>query len=325
MKTNLLNSKTVTIIGATASGKTALTHTLCEELEKKGLSCEVVNLDAFQIYKGLNAGTAKPSPEEQTRYRYHGIDVCFPHENLDANAFAALAHSACADIVQRNKIPLCVGGSGLYLRAFLHGLDALPTRNTEIRKHIQDRAEREGWPSCHTWLTQVDPIRAQQLHPNDKVRIERALEVFLSSGTPMSDHLSRTTRLATQKTLFPSFVIHVEPPKEELKKRITERVPQLFAQGWVEEVEHLLKQYGTDLENFYSMRAIGYLQILQYLSDGRQTPMSTLISQIATVTTQYAKRQTTWNAKEKKDFTFSSPLQKNELFAKVFHFLREDV
>lgn len=314
-------SKIPIIIGATASGKTALAHELCEELEKKGRGCEIVNLDAFQIYKELNAGTAKPSAAEQTRYAYHGIDVCTVQENLDANSFASLAHAYCVQIEQRNKVPICVGGSGLYLRAFLHGLDELPPRNTEIRKHIQSRAEREGWPSLHAWLVQVDPIRASQLHPNDKVRIERALEIFLSSGTPMGAQLSHTKALSAQKTLFPSFVIQVEPPKETLKKRIAERVPHLFAQGWVEEVEQLHARFGSALAHFYSMRAIGYAQVLQFILNEKRTPQSELMAQITTATTQYAKRQMTWNAQEKKDFSFHAPQQKVELLMQVFEFL----
>lgn len=294
--------KTVVILGPTASGKTGLAHTLFDELKKQNICCELVNLDAFQIYENLNAGTAKPSKEEIKQYKYHGIDICQVSENLDANTFAAKMHLLCKEIESRGNLPICVGGSGLYLRAFLHGLDALPKRDDVIRAQIQQNAEQHGWPWCHAWLARVDPVRAAELHPNDKTRIERALEIFLITGIPASDQRSKTNSLEDQKTLFDCYVIHLEPDVDVLKKRIEQRIPILFEQGWIAEVENLYKQYGDGLETFHSMRAIGYADVLAYIKNNQNISLPALYQEIYFKTWHYAKRQLTWNAKEKKDF-----------------------
>lgn len=294
--------KTIVILGPTASGKTRFAHELFEELAQHGINCEIVNLDAFQIYRDLTAGTAKPTQDEIEKYKYHGVDICAVDENLDANTFASKMHAACEQIQTRGNIPICVGGSGLYLRAFLHGLDALPQRNESIRAQIQQQAEENGWPWCHAWLARVDPIRAQELHPNDKTRIERALEIFLITGTPASSQRSKTQSLGGQETLFDCYVIHLEPETDVLKKRIEQRIPILFSHGWMKEVEILYKQYGECLENFHAMKAIGYLDVLSFIKSNNRISLQELQQQIYTKTWHYAKRQLTWNARERKDF-----------------------
>lgn len=293
--------KTVLILGPTASGKTNLAHQIFQGLSQHKIGCELVNLDAFQIYKGLDAGTAKPSKEELKYYSYHGIDLCSVTENLDANTFASRMHAVCHEIKERGNLPICVGGSGLYLRAFLHGLDDLPTRNDGIRAHIQNQADIHGWPWCHHWLSQVDPERANELHPNDKTRIERALEIFLITGIPASKQRSKTQSLGEQNTLIDCWVIQLRPDVDVLKKRIEQRVPILFSQGWIEEVETLYQQYSDRLSSFHAMKAIGYADVLSYLKNGKSISKEELQNQISTKTWQYAKRQLTWNAKEKCD------------------------
>lgn len=309
-----LNFKCLLILGATASGKTALAHAIADNFRLQGKECELVNLDAFQIYKELNIGTAKPTKEEITKYHYHGIDICTLEENLDANTFARITWEACSNIYAKKHIPICVGGSGLYLRAFLHGLDNLPNRDEKIRTQIQNTALEHGWPYCHAWLAKVDPVRAQELHPNDKTRIERALEIFLVTGKPQSAMRSRENTLKDQQTLFPCYVIHCKRPSSELKERIHMRVKQLFNQGWLEEVVQLHKKYGERLSEFHSMQAIGYKQILSALTGDNNSKMlaypncldEELIQKITTLTWQYAKKQLTWVAKEKIDIEINS-------------------
>lgn len=311
-----MNFSCVLILGPTASGKTSLAHTLSEQFSLQNKECEIVNLDAFQIYKELNIGTAKPTPDEILKYNYHGVDVCNLHENLDANTFATMARSYCKNIWARNKLPICVGGSGLYLRSFLHGLDNLPVRDENIRAQIKLVAQEHGWPYCHDWLRQVDPLRAQELHPNDKVRIERALEIFLLTGKPQSANRSKESILKEQTTLFPCYVIHCRPPSEELKQKIHMRVEQLFKMGWQSEVKQLFEKYGNQLQQFHAMQAIGYKQILNHLHD----PQVNLMQKISTLTWQYAKKQLTWCAKEKMDFVVNSSVNYEELVCEIKKF-----
>ncbi|MES2614998.1 MAG: tRNA (adenosine(37)-N6)-dimethylallyltransferase MiaA [Bdellovibrionota bacterium] len=308
-----LNFKCILILGATASGKTALAHNLADKLNAQNKPCELVNLDAFQIYKELNIGTAKPTHEEILKYNYHGVNICELNENLDANTFARLSWEFCASIAQKNKIPICVGGSGLYLRAFLHGLDSLPPRDENIRTQIKEVANAHGWPYCHEWLAKVDPKRACELHPNDKTRIERALEIFLLTGKPQSEERSKENMLKEQDTLFPCYVIHCKQEPLILKERICLRVEQIFAQGWTQEVEQLFVKYGESLNSFHAMQAIGYKQILSSLFHTKtsQIPQGDLVDKISTLTWQYAKKQLTWCAKEKVDFTILNNNEEN--------------
>lgn len=313
---NLIDSTpffAIVIIGATASGKTAFAHSLFQTLKEHSIDASLVNLDAFQIYKGISAGTAKPSLSEITQFDYHCLDIANPNENLDANTFAAHVNNACTRIWQQQRIPICVGGSGLYLRAFLHGLDRLPGRDLEFRNSIRKKAEEKSWAWCHEMLKQVDPIRAAELHPNDKTRIERALEIYHITGSPMSSLRSKTTSLEVQNLLFPCLIIHMEPSDNILKMRIEKRVPELFRSGWLEEVNALINQYGLNpLKEFHSMKAIGYNEVINYIQSHELSnfientatlPPSELIVKISTLTWHYAKKQRTWNNKEKKDLS----------------------
>ena len=317
-----LNFKCILILGATASGKTALAHKLADELNSLNKPCELVNLDAFQIYKELNIGTAKPTLDEIKKYNYHGIDICEPDENLDANTFAKYAWTSCQNIFAKNHIPICVGGSGLYLRAFLHGLDDLPMRNENIRKQIKEVANTHGWPHCHEWLQKVDPKRAQELHPNDKTRIERALEIYLITGNPQSSARSKEHILKEQNTLFPCYVIHCARLPEDLKTRIVHRTLHLFSLGWQEEISNLLLKYGSQLNEFHSMQAIGYKQILTSILENNTNSQDELIQKISTLTWHYAKKQLTWCAKEKIDFEIEALNDMNQnLLTQVKEFL----
>ncbi len=297
------NFSALIIIGPTASGKTGLAHALCDSWRGSGNVCEVVNLDAFQFYKGLDIGTAKPGRSEIEHYNYHCVDILKPEDRIDAQEYASKAHAACEDIANRGGLPICVGGSGLYLRAFLHGLDELPKGDEGIRAFLRKRAEQIGWPALHRWLQAIDPARAQELHPNDSVRVERALELFFLTGKPPSESYRRTNLLQEQESLFNAFVVHVNAPDVLLRSRIEARTPAMLAAGWVKEVEDLYKTYGDALSDLQSMKAIGYRDILTYLKTPGET-QDVLAINIAISTWQYARRQRTWNAKEVKHSDF---------------------
>lgn len=297
-----LKPPAVFLVGPTASGKTGLAHQLADELP----FLKLVNLDAFQFYQGVTAGTAKPTPEELVHYGYELVDFLQPDARFDAMGYALLAKEACIKAHKEGKLPLCVGGSGLYLRALLHGLDNLPPADASFRARLReevagghpDAQGRTGWPAAHARLALVDPVRAAELHPNDATRIERALEVHALTGQPMSGLCGRTGELKNQPSLFHPFVVRVEPEREKLKSRIALRTKALVDEAWLHEVEALHAQYGPSVRGFQSFQAIGYAQMLDVVQGGRAWEPCALASEIETLTWQYARRQLNWNRKE---------------------------
>ena len=295
----------VFVIGPTASGKTALAHALADALPKLAL----VNLDAFSFYRGVSTGTAKPTPEEIVRYDYRLVDFLDPPDRFDAQKYAALARAEMENLAVCGRVPLCVGGSGLYLRALLHGLDELPPANAALREGLRAEAADKGWPALHARLAECDPVRAAELHPNDATRIERALEVFALSGRPMSEQRRAGPLDVRDRN---EFVAQVDPDGAWLRERIERRTRALVGEDWRAEVESLWTTYGDGLETFQSMQAIGYSQMIAAAKaartqDGRAVDFAALSEEIALRTWQYARRQKTWNRKENYDARFRPP------------------
>ncbi len=291
MKTN----RVIVILGATASGKSAAAHAMFHNVIKNfGVRPKLVNLDAFQFYRGFNIGTAKPNIEEQAEYNYHGLDLLDPNETIDASNYVSLIDK----LIASDSVVICAGGSGLYTRAFLHGLDAMPPRAEDIRQFLRSIADHWGWAKVHDWLVQVDPNRAYALHPNDGVRIERALECFLLTGSPVSlTHTNTNTILSKQSVRHNALVL--QTTAVDLRPKIELRVKQMLDIGWIDEVRQLMNQQKIptgEFCNLPAMRAIGYLQIYQMLQG--QIAMDQLHTIISQKTWQYAKRQQTWNSKE---------------------------
>ena len=309
-------AKAVFVIGPTASGKTGLAHALSDLLSQQfSRTCELVNLDAFQFYRGVTIGTAKPPAEEINRYKYHGIDVLAPCETIDAARYAEMVWDACNDIDARGCLPICVGGSGLYLRAVLHGLDPLPPRNEDLRNMFRASAAVWGWPELHRWLGALAPERAAELHPNDKTRIERALEVVFQrpEGTEPAALFKKSQPLSQQSLCGDAFVIQVDCEDEVLRARISRRLEVMFAEGWIAEVADLMAAQGEVFKTSQAFKAIGYPEIWAALAEveGNQARLTekTLLQlheRIATLTWQYVRRQRTWNSKEHCNWTFDS-------------------
>ncbi len=274
------------ITGPTASGKT----TLAVEVAL-ALGGEIVGADSMQVYRGLDIGTAKPTKEELRGVRHHLIDVADPDEPFDAARYMPMADEVIADIHRRGKQVIVAGGTGLYIRVLLHGLHEGPPPSPGVRKKLQKRAESEGWPALHKELSLCDPESARRLHPNDGVRIIRALEIFESSGIPMSEWQQRH---GFEKWRYPVLLLGIRRKREELNTIIDRRVGEMMEDGFQGEVKRLLKAgYGPELK---PMQALGYRHLTAFFSG--ELGLEEAVEAIKTDTRRFAKRQMTWLRRE---------------------------
>ena len=270
------------LAGPTASGKSAIALQLARHIE-----LEIVSVDSAQVYRGMDIGTAKPSATERAAVPHHLIDLIEPHQRYSAAQFVHDARAAIAAIEARGRLALLVGGTMLYLKALVEGLDALPQADAAWRADIDARAARVGWPALHAQLARVDPITAARLAPHDAQRIQRALEVWHVTGQP----LSRLHRAGARQAL-PLTVVALEPGSRSwLHERIALRFDAMLAAGLLDEVRQLRKR--ADLHaGLPSMRCVGYRQAWQALdAGGHQT---SLRERGIAATRQLAKRQLTW-------------------------------
>lgn len=282
MKTNKILSKLLIICGPTASGKSALALRLAHELD-----AEIVNADSMQIYRGMNIGTAKPSPEEQAEIRHHLIDIIEPDQPFSAADFADAADVAIGDILSRNKRVIVVGGTGLYIKSLLKGLVDSPGGSEELRQKLHDEAAIIGNEAMLEQLRKVDPDLAAGLHPNNLPRIIRALEVFHLTGIPLSRQ-QKEHAFATQR--YDTLRIGISVDRQILYNRIEERAERMLSDGLLDEVGSLLAAgYGRDLK---SMRSIGYKEAAAHLLG--ELSYEDAIRLIKRDTRHYAKRQLTW-------------------------------
>ena len=280
-------SDLVVICGATAVGKTALALDLAECFDG-----EIVSADSRQVYRLMDIGTAKPVPAELQRVRHHLIDVAWPDEDFNAARFVSRAEQAITEVGQREKRPFLVGGTGLYIRALTEGLLQAPSADPQLRQRLHDRADTEGSPALHADLAKVDPDSAARLHPNDLIRIVRALEVFEHSGSTLSalqdGHGFNSKPYRTLK-------ICLDLARDELYRRIDRRAEVMFEQGLLEEAEALL-QAGYD-PGLKSLRTIGYRQAFALLR--KEMTRDEALDNLKQATRRYAKQQLTWFRKDK--------------------------
>ncbi|MDD2581628.1 MAG: tRNA (adenosine(37)-N6)-dimethylallyltransferase MiaA [Desulfuromonadaceae bacterium] len=274
--------KILIICGPTASGKSELAVRLAHALD-----AEIINADSMQIYCGLDIGTAKPTPDQQAEIRHHLIDVVAPDKLFSAADFSAAADAAIRNITSRGKRVIVAGGTGLYIRALVKGLVASPSGEGWIREELQDEAGRVGNEAMREKLRLVDPELAAVLHPNNLVRIIRALEVYQLTGIPLSkfqkDHAFAMRRYETLQ-------IGISVDRSLLYGRIDERVERMMSVGLLEEVSGLLADgFGRDLK---SMRSIGYKEAAACLSG--ELSAGEAVRLIKRDTRHYAKRQMTW-------------------------------
>jgi tRNA dimethylallyltransferase len=289
----------VAVVGPTASGKSALALRLA-----RARSGEIVSCDSLQVYRGLDIGSAKPTPEERAEVRHHLVDVADPGEAFSAAAYARLARAALGEIAARGRLAIVAGGTGLYLRALLQGLFEGPSRDEGLRRRLEALAERFGDARVHRLLARVDPEAAGRIRPRDRVRVVRALEVYRVTGRPISDQQRGGA----------------EPLQgfRRLVERVAARTREMLARGLVEEVRRLLgRGYGAELR---PLRAIGYRQAVAVVR-GEMT-VAEAEGAIVTETMRFAKRQRTWFRHQQPDAEWFS--QADEAFAAVLRWLDED-
>nr|WP_246294845.1 tRNA (adenosine(37)-N6)-dimethylallyltransferase MiaA [Schlegelella koreensis] len=276
------------LAGPTAAGKTAAALAIADALAPRA-PAEIVSVDSALVYRGMDIGTAKPSREERTRVPHHLIDIVEPTEHYSAARFVADATRLVAEIRARGALPLLVGGTMLYVKALFDGLDQMPAADPALRAELTRRGQAEGWPALHAELARVDPATAARLAPGDSQRVQRALEVWLQSGRPISAWQTASREPRTRAT--PAPLISLEPlDRAWLHARIGERFAAMLAAGFVDEVRALRARgdLGPDLP---SMRCVGYRQAWAALDAGH---LSDLHATGSAATRQLAKRQMTW-------------------------------
>ncbi len=275
----------IALMGPTASGKTALALDWAAALDT-----EVVSVDSALVYRGLDIGAAKPDRATLARVRHHLVDVRDPHEVFSAADFAREALPPMQALAARGRVPLLVGGTGLYFSALLEGLSDMPEADPAQRAALQAEADERGWPALHAELARVDPAAGLRIRPNDRQRITRALEVWRATGRPISDWQAR----GGPRAPFPFRVLSlVLAPAERavLHDRIARRFDQMLAGGFLDEVRRLRAdpRLHPDLP---AIRAVGYRQAWAHLAG--ETDAATFRDQAIAATRQLAKRQLTW-------------------------------
>jgi tRNA dimethylallyltransferase len=274
------------LAGPTASGKTALALALARRWP-----VEIVSVDSALVYRGMDIGTAKPGAAERAAAPHHLLDIIGPRQSYSAAQFVADARRLIAEIRARGRWPLLVGGTMMYFKALVDGIDEMPAADPGIRAAIDVEAAAQGWPALHAQLALVDPVTAARLAPNDSQRIQRALEVFRVGGTPLSALHQRAQREAAPSD---GALIALEPASRAwLHERVAQRFDAMLAAGFLDEVRVLRRDPSLHLD-LPSMRCVGYRQAWEALDAGDPPDLATLRERGVAATRQLAKRQITW-------------------------------
>lgn len=287
------------LAGPTACGKSAVALQLAERI-----NAEIVALDSMTLYRGMDVGTAKPNLVDRQRVNHHLIDVLDPCDEYSLADYLNAAYAACRQIVARGRIPLFVGGTGLYLRGVLRGVFEGPPADWTIRAQLEEQSKRDGPAGLHDELTRVDAISAGRLHPHDLRRIIRALEVYQLTGQPLSELQQQHARPVERRA---KHVYWLSPPRDWLYRRIDARVESMFAMGLIDEVTELRARNAKF--SVTARQALGYKEVLDWLESKPEfdvrashaavnpivdASMGELVDLIQTKTRQFAKRQHTW-------------------------------
>ena len=287
----------IAIAGPTASGKTAGALALAAALDARGQAVEIISVDSALVYRGMDIGTAKPSPVEQGLVPHHLIDIRDPLQAYSAAEFVQDAQRLIGEIRARGALPLLVGGTMLYFKALFDGIDDMPAADAGVRAQLEQRASAIGWHGMHAELARVDPETAARLAPGDSQRIQRALEVFMISGQPLS-HFHTRARATAAATPPVATLMSLEPGERSwLHARIAQRFDAMLDAGLVEEVAGL-RARGDLHPDLPSMRCVGYRQVWEELDwqdrRGGALNHNLLREKGIAATRQLAKRQITW-------------------------------
>ncbi len=271
------------LMGATATGKTELALQLADSLP-----VELISVDSALVYKGMNIGTAKPDKATLNAYPHYLIDIKDPSEPYSAAEFTHDALNAMHAITQRGHIPLLVGGTMLYHKMLTQGIATLPSANPQIRAELNAQAQKTSWQEMHKKLQKVDPASAQKIKPNDSQRIQRALEVHILTGQPLSQLQQTTTQIMPYTPIYLGLVLQ---DRQQLHQRIAQRLENMFAAGFIQEVEQLYQR--SDLHSeLPAIRSVGYRQIWDYLAGNIHA--DEMRQKALFASRQLAKRQLTW-------------------------------
>ncbi|MDR2104940.1 MAG: tRNA (adenosine(37)-N6)-dimethylallyltransferase MiaA [Deferribacteraceae bacterium] len=266
------------ITGATSTGKSEIVYSFLEDHPEY----ELVSADAFQVYKGLNIGTAKPAAEILSRFSHHLIDILEHNQTYSAGSFVEDAEQAIGDILSRGKLPIVVGGTGLYIECLRNGIFKQPICPPELRVSILSASKED----LYAELVKVDPVSAAKINPNDKVRIARAVEVYRAAGAPISE----AHKLFRGEAKFNYKLFIIEKDRERLYRDINLRTEKMLKSGWLDEVEELMKIGGSSSSPAF--RAIGYKELAAVLEGALALEKAKEL--IAQKTRNFAKRQLTW-------------------------------
>ncbi len=268
--------------GPTASGKSAAALALARRL-----GAEILSMDSMAVYRRMDIGTAKPSAEEQAAIPHHLIDLVDPHQEYSLAEYAQAADAAARAVLERGRIPLFVGGTGLYLRTLLRGLFDGPPACPDLRRRLQEQIDRSGAESLHRRLMEIDPVTAARVHVNDHRRIIRAVEVFECTGRPLSEQQHQGPRPVHER---PRSVVWLCPPRSWLRNRIDLRVTAMMRAGLLEETRRILASDRPPGKT--ARQALGYRELIAHLES--RVSLDKAVDTIRLRTKQFAKRQFTW-------------------------------
>lgn len=304
----------VMILGPTASGKTEVSIKLA-----KKLNTEIVNADCLQIYKHLNIGTAKATLNEQDGIKHHLLDFVEPTSEFSVSEYKSLAMPIITNLINNNKIPIIVGGTGFYAQSLITNLEyGNSFKDENLRKELNNLATEKGNLFVYEMLKNIDEESAKKIHPNDVKRVIRAIEIFKLSGVKKSQ-LNNTMQTNTQNPLKPLIIV-INRNRDELYNRINLRVDLMIKNGLIDEVKNLQTTYNLTINN-QSMQGIGYKEILEYLNN--ELSLEEAIDKIKTSTRHYAKRQITWFKNQVDGIWFNlSDINVDEVVNKIISLLK---
>ena len=305
-----MKAKIICIGGPTGVGKTALAIELANKFDGEIISC-----DSIAIYKGLDIGSAKPTKEEQQQAKHFLIDQIEPSNEFSVAEYCEIANKYIKEIASRGKVPIVVGGTGLYMKCLLFDMSLGDSqKSVEIREKYQNLLAQKGKEELYKYLEQIDPQSAKEIHPNDTKKVIRAIEIFESTGKPKSEHKSES------QSRYDYYLIYLNTDRKTLYQRIDNRVDKMFELGLENEVKNLLKEYGLTKDN-QSMQAIGYKEFFDYF-DGK-IDKNQMIELIKQNSRHYAKRQLTWFKKMPNAQQFDYK-DKDQIIENVKDFLNGD-